>query len=61
MTSYELGSTNLGRNCKFVTDHFNGDHSEENKVFNKEADELLAITVQSIKTSGANQESNKKN
>lgn len=43
-----------------LIDHFNSDHAEENKVLSKEANELLAITVQSIKTSRAKQESNKK-
>lgn len=43
-----------------LIDHFNEEYSEENKLIIKEANELLAITVQSIKTSRAKQGSSKK-
>lgn len=43
-----------------LLDHFNEENSKENKALLKEANELLAITVQSIKTSRAKQDSSKK-
>ena len=43
-----------------LIDHFNEEYSEENKLIIKEANELLAITVHSIKTSRAKQGSSKK-
>lgn len=43
-----------------LIDHFNEEYSEENKLIIKEANELLAITVQSIKTSRAKHGSSKK-
>lgn len=43
-----------------LIDHFNEEYSEENKLIINEANELLAITVQSIKTSRAKQGSSKK-
>lgn len=44
-----------------LLDHFNTEFSPANKVLVKEADELLAITVQSIKTSRAKQAISSKN
>lgn len=43
-----------------LLDHFNEEYSQENKALIKEANELLAITVQSIKTSRAKQDLSKK-
>ncbi len=43
-----------------LLDHFNEEYSQENKALIKEANELLAITVQSIKTSRAKQAISKK-
>jgi four helix bundle protein len=43
-----------------LLDHFNEEYSQVNKALIKEANELLAITVQSIKTSRAKQDSIKK-